>query len=111
MTRQALSPIVVVLALACAGCAAIDPYKAPGLWRPNAANAADLAAEAARPEDFVRGRGAPGGDGQLAGAAVARLRRDQVKALPDVSISQIGATGGGGSSSSSSGGGGAEQGP
>ena len=106
--RRARLPIAAVLGLGCAGCAMMDPYAAPGLWRPNASNQIDLATEAAHPGDFVRGRAAQGGDGQLAAAAVARLRRDQVKALPDVSISQIGGTGGGGSSSSGSSG---EQGP
>ncbi|MBV9734918.1 MAG: hypothetical protein JO209_03335 [Acidisphaera sp.] len=108
MTVRVLLPVALLAPIALAGCDITDPYKAPGLWRPNQANTIDRAAEAANPLDFARGRGMPGADGQAAAAAVGRLRRDQVKALPDTSIVQIGGGGGGGGSSS---GGGAEQAP
>jgi type IV pilus biogenesis protein CpaD/CtpE len=73
-----------------AGCAATDPLLNPNLWRPSGINEANIAAEAADPADLVHGRQpASGTDGELAAAAVLRLRTGHVKALPDSAISDI----------------------
>jgi type IV pilus biogenesis protein CpaD/CtpE len=86
-----------------AGCAP-DPFAAPPSWNFTGANGANLAAMVADPMDLVRGRSDGGGaSGQLAAAAVARLRRGQLKELPtmDTTGGQVGSnslgTAGGGS--------------
>ena len=74
-----------------AGCAP-DPFAAPPDWTFTGANGANLGAMVADPMDLVRGRADRGGaSGQLA-AAVARLRRGQVKELPsmDTTGGQVG---------------------
>jgi len=55
------------------GCAATDTYRRPGTWHPDGANAANIAAMAANPEDLVHGRGSPGSNGELAARAIDRL--------------------------------------
>ena len=75
--------------LAVAGCSSTDPLTRDGLWHPNGANEANLAAMVADPADLVRGKAAEGSDGQLAAAAVARLRLDRLKRLPDSGIARI----------------------
>ncbi len=88
--------LVLLAAIGLAGCDAIDPLHRAGLWQPNGANGADLALQVANPADLVRGTGATTTDGQVAAAAVARLREDKVKKLPasDVSDFQQGNAGG-----------------
>ena len=89
------------LALLCiistGGCASTDPVEGEsGRWNPIGANNANLAAEIANPDDLLRGRGVETADGQMAAAAVARLRKGHVKSLPDSDLSDIkvsGATG------------------
>ena len=80
-----------------------DPLTRDGLWHPNHSNRADLALMVANPADLVRGTGTNTGDGQLAAAAIDRLRTDKVKKLPASDVANIGAsnsgennTGGGG---------------
>jgi type IV pilus biogenesis protein CpaD/CtpE len=71
-------------------CAATDPQLNRNDWRPTGVNARNIAAQVVDPMDLVRGRGATvGADGNLAAAAVARLRADHVKPLPDSGISDI----------------------
>jgi hypothetical protein len=55
-----------------AGCAATDTYSRPGTWHPDGANAANIAAMAADPEDLRHGRGEPGSVGRLAVQAIDR---------------------------------------
>lgn len=77
-----------------AGCAP-DPFAAPPNWTLTGANGANLADMVADPMDLVRGKTAGGGaSGQLAAAAVARLRRDQLKPLPsmDTTGGQVGSS-------------------
>jgi len=62
----------------------------PNLWHPSGVNEANIAAEVADPADLAHGRAAPAGtDGELAAAAVLRLRTGHVKALPDSAISDL----------------------
>ena len=77
-----------------AGCAP-DPFAASPDWTFTGANGANLGAMVADPMDLVRGRADRGGaSGQIAAAAVARLRRGQVKELPsmDTTGGQVGST-------------------
>ncbi len=77
---------------ALAGCGQdYDPLTREGLWHPNHANHSNLALMAANPADLVRGTGVTTGDGQLAAAAVDRLRTDKVKKLPASDIATFGA--------------------
>ena len=65
------------------GCAATDPLLNQNDWHPTGANATNIAAEVANPADLARGRDATAGsDGELAAAAVLRLRTGHVKPLP-----------------------------
>lgn len=84
--------LLVLAAAPLAGCVENDPLVRPGLWRPTGANAADLALQVANPGDLVRGQGAVTTDGQLAAAALDRLRNDKLKKLPDSNISGLSLT-------------------
>jgi type IV pilus biogenesis protein CpaD/CtpE len=88
MRRLPLSFIAFLLA-GLAGCS--DPYLQAGTWHATGVNNDNLRAMVADPADLVRGVSQPGTDGQLAAAAVARLRTGQVKALQGDSIAKIGA--------------------
>ncbi|WP_428487440.1 hypothetical protein [Rhodopila sp.] len=73
-----------------ASCAATDPLLNGRSWNPNGANEANIAAEVVNPMDLQRGRKPAGGtDGELAAAAILRLRTGHVKALPDSAISDL----------------------
>ena len=85
-----MKPMMFLLAaMSLAGCASTDPLTRDGLWQPSGANEANLAAMVANPADLIQGRGAEGSDGQRAAAAVARLRTDHVKTLPDSGIARF----------------------
>lgn len=72
------------------GCAATDPLLNANDWNPIGVNAENIAAQVADPTDLVHGRQSPdGSDGQLAAAAIVRLRTDQVKPLPDNDITDL----------------------
>lgn len=67
-----------------------DPLTREGLWEPtDHINHTNLTLQVANPGDLVRGTGTTGGDGQIAAAAVDRLRNDKLKKLPASDISQI----------------------
>lgn len=66
-----------------------DPLTREGLWHPEHDNRANLVLQVANPSDLVRGTGTVSSDGQLASAAVDRLRNDKVKKLPAADISQL----------------------
>jgi type IV pilus biogenesis protein CpaD/CtpE len=86
-----------------AGCGPdFDPLTREGLWHPNHANHSNLTLMVANPADLVRGTGTNTADGQLAAAAIDRLRNDKVKKLPASDIANIGAS----SSGENNGGGG-----
>ncbi len=80
----------VALAAMLQGCAATDPLLNANDWHPTGANDANLAAEVVNPTDLVHGRAPSGGsDGQLATAAVLRLRTGHVKALPNSGLTDF----------------------
>ncbi len=80
---------MAALALALAGCDAMDPYRREGTWRPNGANDADLRAMVVSPSDLVWGVSSLDGNGQQAAAALDRYRNDKVRLLPDTGLAKI----------------------
>jgi type IV pilus biogenesis protein CpaD/CtpE len=82
MTSQAMRLCLVLLLLAQAGCAYMDPYTRPGAWRPTGVVSRDLAVMVASPADLVRGRGDDGADAPLAANAVTKLWQGNPKPLP-----------------------------
>jgi hypothetical protein len=90
--------LIVLAATALGGCAVMDPFERPGVWRPIGANDLNRELQVARPTDLVLGRGATDTDGLTAAAAVDRLRHDRAKPLPENSISPVGGSGGGSNS-------------
>ena len=107
-TAQALLRIgTIAAAISLGGCAAMDPFERPGMWQPIGANDLNRELQVARPTDLVMGRGTTDSYGVTAAAAVDRLQRDRVKALPQTSISGVagggGGSGGGGAAASGSG--------
>jgi type IV pilus biogenesis protein CpaD/CtpE len=49
--------------------------------------------QVAHPSDLLAGRGTTDSDGETAAAAVERMRKDKVRALPDSSLVPIGGSG------------------
>ncbi len=84
-----------------------DPLVAGGLFKPVHANRSNLVLMVANPSDLVRGQGGAPSDGQLAAAAIERLRTDKVKKLPASDVAQFGA-GTSGENNGGGGGGGAQ---
>jgi len=71
-------------------CAATDPLLNENDWRPTGANEANIAAQVVNPTDLLHGRNAVGGTGgEMAAAAVLRLRAGHVKPLPDSALSDL----------------------
>ena len=93
--------LAAAVAAPLAGCGpGYDPLTREGLWNPTHTNRANLALQVANPADLVRGTGTTVSDGQLAAAAVDRLRNDKVKKLPASDISSIAAGSSGDNNSS-----------
>ncbi len=78
--RTALGSALLAVLLGCAG---LEPYDRPDVWRTTGINDSNLAAMAVRPADLARGRGTGPADGQVVAAAVERLRYGRVKPLSD----------------------------
>src|SRR5271155_792573 len=90
------------------GCAGlIDPYPREGTWTPSGSNDDNLRAMVVNPVDLQHGTGSPDSLGVTAATAVSRLRNDNVKQLPEGSISGIAAGAGSGGQGGGGGGGGA----
>ena len=81
---------LLLVALAAAGCDAIDPYARPGVWTPTGASEANLRAMVANPDDLVRGADEQGTQGQPAADAVAAWRAGHAKPLPAGDTAQPG---------------------
>jgi type IV pilus biogenesis protein CpaD/CtpE len=80
------SMLLAGLTLSLGACAWTDPLQREGLWHPTGVNNANLAVMVVNPHDLVAGRGTTTSDATLAAAAVDRLYRDKVKALPDTGL-------------------------
>jgi type IV pilus biogenesis protein CpaD/CtpE len=89
MTMTRFAALLLPLLVSLAGCNQIDPYTRPGNWRPNGANDANLRAMVAVPADLAVATPASPADGSLAAMAVARLRTDTVRGLPDSGLAEI----------------------
>jgi hypothetical protein len=97
-----MRPLAALALVATAGCAMVDPYARPGIWRPMGSNEMNFELQVARAADLVKGRGVDDdADGNTAAAAVDRLQRDKVKPLPSTGISSVGQSGATGSSGGS----------
>jgi hypothetical protein len=100
MTRSIsalMRPLAALALVVTAGCAMVDPYARPGVWRPMGSNEMNFELQVARAADLVKGRGIDDdADGITAAAAIDRLQRDKVKELPSTGISSVGHTGSGG---------------
>ena len=110
-SSHARSFLTLATGMVLVGCSFVDPYRRDGMWSPNGANEANLGAMVATPTDLAKGQGEAGSSGDLAAAAVKRLRTDHLKALPAidttggaVSGGMGGGTGGGGGPSVGAGG-------
>lgn len=90
---------ILVPLLALGGCVDTDPVNREGMWSPTGANARNIAAMAASPQDLIRGRGDNRGNGLLAADAVTRL--NQGKTRPLLSVGSEAAPGGASSGASS----------
>jgi type IV pilus biogenesis protein CpaD/CtpE len=97
INRALLAGAVLMLA----GCEDLDPYHRQYVWYPTGASEANVAAMVANPHDMIRGHGNARADGAVAEGAVARLRQDHAKPLPDPG----GSSGGGGGGAGAGGGG------
>ena len=84
-----------LIALMVAGCDATDPFLRGDRWHPTGANAANLRVMARVPSDLARGARPDRSNGDLATAAVVRLREDRVRPLPDSGLAQVTPVGGG----------------
>jgi type IV pilus biogenesis protein CpaD/CtpE len=91
----ALCSATIVLGLL-AGCADRDPYRRTDAWYPTGANAGNIAAMVANPNDLVRGHGVQKSDGKEAAVSVERIWTDKPKPLPELSTGQSGSSGGSG---------------
>jgi type IV pilus biogenesis protein CpaD/CtpE len=90
MTPLARVAAAIGLLTMVAGCDTVDPLLNQNTWHPLGVNEQNIAAQVANPADLLHGREPTGGsDGDLAAAAVLRLRTGHVKALPDSAVSAL----------------------
>jgi len=85
---------VLALLGGCAGLA--DPFQREGTWSTSRINDDNLRAMIVNPVDLQQGAGPPDTLGAEAAAAVTRLRADNVKTLPDSTLSSVGSSAGSG---------------
>jgi hypothetical protein len=74
---------------ALAACTETEPYVRAGDWRPLGANAANLRAMVANPNDLVAGHGELVSDGEAAADPVTRLREGNVHPLPNSALTDV----------------------
>jgi type IV pilus biogenesis protein CpaD/CtpE len=91
----ALCGVTVMLGLL-AGCVDRDPYRRTDVWYPSGANAGNLAAMVANPNDLIRGHGVQKSDGKEAATAIDHIWVDKPKPLPDPTGAQSGSGSGAG---------------
>ncbi len=76
---------LLLILLALAGCAQMDPYERAGTWQPGGVNDRNLDAMVTNPADLLRGHGDSGAQPQLATIAVDRLLAGAPQPLPALS--------------------------
>jgi hypothetical protein len=91
--RRALPALLLPLLLAACGGGLGDSYARPYTWAPGHVNESTLQAMVADPRDLVTGRSVTSVPSQGAALAVARLRADRVKPLPDSGLAKLAITG------------------
>lgn len=96
---MAMHRYILLALLALCGCVETDPVNREGVWNPTGANARNIAAMAASPQDLIRGRSDTRGNGLLAADAVTRLHQGKVRPL--LSLGSEAAPGGASSAPSS----------
>ena len=100
--RASMRPGTLIVVTGLAGLTACgqDPLYRDGSWNPTHANRANLTLMVANPGDLARGTATSTADGQLAAAAIERLRTDKVKKLPASDVAAL-ATGNSGDNNGS----------
>ncbi len=106
MTRPLLAVgLAIAVAAPLTGCMDRDPYRRTDVWRPTGANASNIAAQVADPNDMIRGRGSvPRANAEPSVLAVERIQTDHPKVLR--SMGSSGGSSGGDSGAGSGGSGG-----
>lgn len=95
---------VLGLLAALGGCAALaDPFQRDDTYAATGVNDDNLRAMIVNPVDLQHGTGAPDTLGLPAATAVARYRNDNVKQLPETTLSEVGGGAGSGGQGSSGG--------
>ena len=74
-------PLAALLTLT--ACQQLDPYTRTDMWQPTGANAGNIAAMVADPNDLIRGRGSDRANTKPAVLAIERVATDKPKALRD----------------------------
>lgn len=74
--------LIALLAAFVAGCAEADPYRRHGMWQPEGANSANIAAMVQNPADLLRGRAERSAETHRAADAVERLWSDRERPFP-----------------------------
>lgn len=95
---------LILLAGCLTGCAQADPYRRQGMWQPEGANAANIAAMVQRPADLLHGRADATWQTHRAADAVDRLWTDRERSFPGHGTTNLGASAGAAGSSSKAGG-------
>lgn len=96
--------LLLIGLLALSACGNRDPYLRDDVWKPDGANAGNLAAMVADPNDLIVGRHSLRGDTKASSGAIQHIWTGQPQPLSAGGSSGGGGSGSSGSSSSSPGG-------
>ena len=104
MSRSVLLKLAAATALlTLAGCDQRDPYLRTDVWKPTGANAGNIAAMVADPNDLIRGHGTMINDTSEPALAVGHIWSDQPKSFTPGAGGGSGGAGGSGSGGSGGG--------
>ena len=78
---RVLPPLVLLIASvgALSGCSQLDSYNRPFTWHPTGANAANIAAQVADPDDLIVGRGSDRTDAATVVPGLQQVETGQAK--------------------------------
>jgi type IV pilus biogenesis protein CpaD/CtpE len=101
--RMTLHVAVIASLAALAGCDSRDPYLRTDVWQPSGANAGNIAAMVANPQDLISGHGVAEQHSNASALAVGHVWTDQPKPLAGAAAGGAsgGQSGGGGSGGAS----------